>query len=170
MNDDLAKLVTAAAATRTFTQKWNELVTEIERRLGTSRRNFMAALIGTAGAAMVDPTSMLSNAAIDPEVILPSKTIIIPSQQVLEGYAYGDWITAPININSRNPIDTAMHHHTCNWLQGHLTGEHVWQTGAEAHEAWVKTTHATTIEEWSRVRSCRNTYQLDTRKNRRHFN
>lgn len=83
MNDNLARLVTVAATTRTFTKVWNDAVAEIERILQTSRRNFLGALLGTAGAAVLNPVSILP-AAIDPEIILPRKTIVIPDKTVAE--------------------------------------------------------------------------------------
>ncbi len=74
MNNDLATLITTAAATRTFTQNpaaINRLATEIEQRSGISRRAFLGALIGAGAAAVL----------VDPEKLLwtpTTKTLFVP--------------------------------------------------------------------------------------------
>ena len=85
MNDDLAKLVTTAALTRTFTQTdadlW-KMVSEIERRSGISRRAFLGGLMATA--ATVAAGTMLPG-AIDPEKILwmPGQKALLAPASVL---------------------------------------------------------------------------------------
>ena len=70
MNNDLARLVTTAAITRTFTQDkraLEKMVTEIEQRSGISRRAFLGGMIGTAAAVA---SGSLLTAWIEPEKIL----------------------------------------------------------------------------------------------------
>ena len=80
MNDDLAKLVTAAASSATFTDKrdFRAHIAAIERKAGVSRRAFLGGLLGAAASAAV--------IAADPERLLwtpGGKSLFLPPTEVI---------------------------------------------------------------------------------------